>query len=168
MQIPLEHGQRMFTPLEEGTILQRLELKGNETVLEIGTGCGFLTALLSKLAKKVYSVDYYADFTAHAAKKLKAHHCDNVELLTGDASRGWLEKAPYDVIVFSGAIEHLTETHRLQILPGGKLLAIEGCTSIQQVRLYELSHDELWTSTFLFDTDVPFLMDPLKPKEFVF
>ena len=64
MQIPLTHGQRMLTPLEEGKILQALNLKGNETVLEVGTGTGFFTALLSKLCKKVISVDYYSDFTA--------------------------------------------------------------------------------------------------------
>src|SRR3989338_4492633 len=126
MQIPLAHCQRMLTPLEEGKILQGLELHGTETVLEVGTGSGFFTAMLSKLCKKVISIDYYSDFTLSAARKLEAHHCDNVELFTGDGCRGWLEKAPYDIVVYTGAIEKLTKTHKLQILPGGKLFAIEG------------------------------------------
>ncbi|RUR08453.1 protein-L-isoaspartate O-methyltransferase [Legionella sp. km772] len=168
MQIPLRHEQRMLTPLEEGMILQALDLRGHETVLEIGTGSGFFTALLSKLCKKVISVDYYAEFTHNAAAKLKAHHCDNVELITGDASRGWLEKAPYDVVVFTGAVEQLTQTHKLQILPGGKLFSITGKSPIMQARLYSLDHEGIWTESFLFETDIPNLIDHLKPKEFVF
>lgn len=168
MQIPLGHGQKMLTPLEEGIILQALKLKGHETVLEVGTGSGFFTALLSKLCKKVISVDFYADFTAAAAARLKAHHCDNVELFTGDASRGWLEKAPYDVVVFTGGIEKLTKTHKLQVLPGGKLFSIEGDSPAMQGRLYSLDHNENWTNMFLFETDTPVIVDRLKPKKFVF
>ncbi|MCL9683922.1 protein-L-isoaspartate O-methyltransferase family protein [Legionella maioricensis] len=168
MQIPLAHGQRMLTPLEEGKILQGLELLGTETVLEVGTGSGFFTAMLSKLCKKVISIDYYPEFTSSAARKLEAHHCDNVELLTGDACHGWLEKAPYDIVVYTGAIEKLTKTHKLQILPGGKLFAIEGKSPAMQAFLYSLDHNDVWQKTMLFETDIPPLLDQLKPKEFVF
>lgn len=168
MQIPLTHDQRMLTPLEEGKILQGLELHGNETILEIGTGSGFLTAMLSKLCKKVISVDYYSEFTQNAAAKFKKHKCNNVELITGDGCRGWLEKAPYDVVIFTGALEELTQTHRLQVIPGGKLFAIIGKSPVLQAQLYQLSHDEIWTSTILFETDIPALVDQLKRKEFVF
>lgn len=168
MQIPLNHGQRMLTPLEEGTILQSLELLGTETVLEVGTGSGFLTAMLSKLCKKVISIDYYSEFTTNAARKLQAYQCDNVELITGDACRGWLEKAPYDVVVFSGAIEKLTKTHKLQILPGGKLLAILGQSPIMQAYLYNLDHNDVWQESLIFETDIPPLVDKVKPIEFVF
>lgn len=168
MQIPLGHGQRMLTPLEEGTILQALNLKGTETVLEVGTGSGFLAALLSKLCKKVISVDYYAEFTTNAARKLKAHQCDNVELITGDASQGWLENAPYDVVVFTGAIEQLTETQKLQILPGGKLITIEGKSPVMQAKMYELDHQGEWHQSLLFETEIPLLIDKLRSKEFVF
>jgi len=168
MQIPLVHKQRMLTPLEEGKILQALELKGSETLLEVGTGTGFLTAMLSKLCKKVISIDYYKEFTVNAARKLEAHQCDNVELITGDACRGWLESAPYDVIVFTGAIEKLTETHRLQIVPGGTLFAIEGKSPIMQARIHRLDHNEHWQESMVFETDIPLLIDKSKPKEFVF
>jgi protein-L-isoaspartate(D-aspartate) O-methyltransferase len=168
MQIPLGHGQKMLTPLEESIILQALELTGKETILEVGTGSGFFTALLSKLCKKVISIDCFADFTSAAASKLKAHHCDNVELITGDASRGWLEKAPYDVVIFTGAFERITQTQKLQILPGGKLVSIEGKSPIMQARLYALDHEAVWTESLLFETEIPPLIDHLKPKEFVF
>ncbi|KGP62768.1 protein-L-isoaspartate O-methyltransferase [Legionella norrlandica] len=168
MQIPLAHGQRMLTPLEEGTILQALELKGNETVLEVGTGTGFMTALLSKLCKKVISVEYFSEFTNNAKHKLEQHNCSNVELITGDACRGWLENAPYDVMVFTGALEKLTDTHKLQILPGGKLFAILGKSPVMKAYLFQLDHNGSWTESMLFETDTPPLVDQLKPKEFVF
>ncbi|RAP36032.1 protein-L-isoaspartate O-methyltransferase [Legionella quinlivanii] len=168
MQIPLPHGQRMLTPLEEGKILQTLKLSGNETVLEVGTGTGFFSALLSQLCKKVISIDYYADFTNMAKKNLQTHHVKNVELITGDASRGWLDKAPYEVIVFTGAIEKITETLRLQLLPGGKLITIVGRDPVMQCQLHTLDHNNQWHETFLFDTNIPPLVDRLKPKEFVF
>lgn len=168
MQIPLAHGQKMLTPLEEGIILQALKLEGHETVLEIGTGSGFFTAMLSRLCKKVISVDYYAEFTAQAAAKLKAHHCDNVALITGDGCRGWLELAPYDVVVFTGAIDELNQTQRLQIVPGGSIVAIEGKSPAMQGSLYQLSHNETWSKSVLFETDTPLLVNQLQTKEFVF
>ncbi|MFI4963096.1 MAG: protein-L-isoaspartate O-methyltransferase [Legionellales bacterium] len=168
MQIPLSHDQRMLTPLEEGIILQALNLKGTETVLEIGTGSGFFTALLSKLCKEVISVDYFLDFTTHADRKLQEHGCDNVTLITGDGCHGWLEKAPYDVLIFTGSITKLTKTHRLQVLPGGKLVAIEGKPPIMQARLHELNHEDVWTKTLLFETLIPALIEQSKPKEFIF
>ncbi|MBA2651355.1 MAG: protein-L-isoaspartate O-methyltransferase [Tatlockia sp.] len=168
MQIPLAHGQRMMTPLEEGKLLQALALKGNESVLEVGTGTGFLTALLSRLCKNVLSIDYFQDFTEHARRKLNEHHCTNVELITGDACRGWLEKAPYDVVVFTGAIETLSETQRLQIVPGGKLFAIVGSKPVMQGQLHRLDHDDNWHAELSFETYLPNLIDKSKPNEFVF
>ncbi len=168
MQIPLAHGQCMMTPLEEGKLVQALALKGHETVLEIGTGSGFLTTLLSHLSRNVLSIDYYQEFSDHANHKLVEHQRTNVELITGDGSRGWLEKAPYDVIIFTGAIEAITETHRLQIVPGGKLFAIVGKDPIMQGQLHYLDHDDNWHVKVIFETCIPPLIDKAKPKEFVF
>lgn len=168
LQIPLDHDQKMLTPLEEGKILQALQLQGTETVVEIGTGSGFFTALLSRLCKKVISIDYYSDFTQRAEKALKKHECNNVELITGDGCRGWLENAPYDVMVFTGALEKLTQMHRLQIVPGGKLFAIEGECPAMHARLHTLSHGEVWHTAFLFETETPQLLDQIQQKEFIF
>lgn len=168
MQIPLPNHQRMFTPLEEGTILQALQLQGTETVLEVGTGSGYLTALLSKLAKKVISIEYFQDLSEAAAKKLAEHECNNVELITGDAARGWVERAPYDVVIMGGAIEFVGKTLQLQVIPGGKLITILGKEPLMQCVMFSLSHDEKWQQEFLFETYVPELIDKLKPKEFVF
>jgi protein-L-isoaspartate(D-aspartate) O-methyltransferase len=168
MQIPLPHGQKMLTPLEEGTILQALKLTGSEFVLEVGTGTGFLTAMLSKLCKNVLSIDYFSEFTNNAQKLLDKHHCDNVTLITGDGTKGWLENAPYDVIVFTGALEKLSEVHFLQIMSGGRIFAIEGKSPVMQGRLHQLDHKNSWQKSMLFETDTPQLIDQIKPKEFVF
>ena len=167
-QIALPHQQRMMTPLEEATILQALNLQGHEVVLEVGTGTGFLTALLSRLSKKVISIDFFADFTENAANKLKEHGCTNVDLYTGDAYQGWLDKAPYDVLVFTGGMESLSETHRLQLIPGGKLFAVIGKNPVMQGQLHSLDHLGNWSERVLFETNLPALIDRLKPNDFVF
>lgn len=168
MQIPLTHNQRMLTPLEEGLILQALALQGHETVLEIGTGTGFFTALLSQLCKQVTSVDYYPDFIQAAQTKLSQYSCSNVDLIVGDACNGWIDKAPYDVIIFTSSIESLTETQKLQVLPGGKLFAIVGKGPAMQAQLHELQLDNKWHGTILFETNIPPLINKLRPKDFVF
>ena len=168
MQITLPHQQRMMTPLEEAKLVQTLALQGHEVVLEIGTGTGFLTALLSQLCKKVISIDYYADFTNQAKQTLSNHGCKNVELHTGDACRGWIESAPYDVIVFTGSLENLEEVHRLQLLPGGKLFALIGKEPIMQGQLHTLDHLGNWHMDIIFETNIPPLIDKLKTKDFVF
>lgn len=168
MQIELSNQQRTMTPLEEGKLLQSLSLSGNETVLEVGTGTGFLTALLSRLCKQVISIDYFADFTTSARPKLIEYQCNNVELLTGDACSGWVDKAPYDVMIFTGTLESLNETHRLQLLPGGKLFAIVGKDPVMQAQLHSLDHNGSWQMDVIFETNLPPLIDKLKPNDFVF
>jgi protein-L-isoaspartate(D-aspartate) O-methyltransferase len=168
LQIPLAHQQRMMTPLEEGKILQSLQLQKKETVLEIGTGTGYLTALLSRLAKTVISIDYFKTFTQLASVNLRKHNCHNVELITGDGCGGWFNNAPFDVVILTGSIEALTDSHRLQVLPGGKLVAIIGREPIMQCRLFKLDHHDMWTEDILFETSLPPLIDKLKLNDFVF
>lgn len=168
MQIELAHQQRMMTPLEEAKLLQALNLSGTETVLEIGTGTGFLTALLSRLCRKVISVDYYEDFTTSAKAKLKQHGYDNVELYSGNACNGWFEKAPYDVVIFTGGIDALTEAHKLQVVPGGQLFAIVGKEPIMQGQLHRINHQQEWSVEVIFETFLPPLINPSKAGDFVF
>lgn len=168
LQIPLAHDQRMLTPLEEATILQALNLLGTEVVLEVGTGSGFMTALLSRLCRHVISIDCFASFTAAARQTLSEHRCENVTLETGDAAKGWLDKAPYDAIIFTGAITSLTESHRLQLVPGGKLFAIIGKPPAMQGQIHHLDHVGLWQSEVLFETNTPPLIDSVSPINFVF
>lgn len=168
LQIPLAQGQRMLTPAHEGLLLQTLNLQGHETVLEVGTGSGYFTALLSRMAGRVISVDYFPEFTHAAQKKLTHAACNNVELYTGDACNGWFDKAPYDVIILTGAIDKITESLNLQVLPSGKLIAMLGHSPVVRTFLFTLDHKGTWEERFLFETDIPSLIDPLKSQEFVF
>ena len=168
MQIELPHQQRMMTPLEEGKLLQALDLKGHEIVLEIGTGTGFLTAMLSRMCKKVISVEYYSDLTQSAKRNLEKFQCNNVEFLTGDGIHGWVDAAPYDVMILSGAIDAIDETMRLQVAPGGKIVAIVGRAPVMQAQLHELDHQGQWHKKILFETNLPELINIAKSKEFVF
>lgn len=168
MQIPLAQGQTMLTPLEEALIMQALDLQGHETVLEIGTGTGFLTALLSKRSKQVITVDCFDEFTAKAKKNCAAFACNNIEFITGNAAQGWVDRAPYDIIVITGAIDKLTQTHMLQLHLGGKLFAITGKAPAMTGHLYQVDHNGKWSQTPLFETNVPLLIDKQRHQPFVF
>lgn len=168
MQIPLANQQVMLTPLEEATILQELDLTGKETVLEIGTGSGFFTALLSKLAKKVISVDYFQEFTNSAKIKLDKHGCTNIELINADGVNGYVEKAPYDVIVYTGAVKSLTDLQKLQVLPGGKLFAFIGENPVIHAKLFNIDTNDNWTEKLLYSTEIPMLINKLAKEPFIF
>jgi len=168
MQIPLAQGQTMMTPLEEGQLLQSLQLTGEETVLEVGTGSGYLTALLAKSCKKLISIDIYEEFTHQAKTLLDKFAIDNVETITGDAHQGWMEKAPYDVIVLTGAIEKVTKSFKLQLMKGGKLFAIVGQPPAQHGMLFTLDNDDSWHEKIIFETSIAPLIDKTKHKEFIF
>jgi len=164
-QLELPHHERMMTPLEEASILQALKLQGHERVLVIGTGTGFFTALISHLCQEVCSVDYYADFNEAAKPKLKTFAKDNITLKTGDASLGWVDNAPYDVVVYTGAIEKLSEMQKLQVVPGGRLFAVVGEAPVMRGELHTLSHDKTWQHTVLFETVLPKLISHAKHAE---
>lgn len=166
--IPLDHGQSMMTPLEEALLLQSLQLNGDERVLEIGTGSAYLTTLLAKTAGSVVSVDYFKSFTQSAEQKLAQHAVDNVELITGDASRGWMDKAPYDVIVITASLPQLHESFRPQLMKHGKLFAILGDSPVMQAQLMQLDHEERWVSKLIFETDIAPVIDNRSHKKFQF
>ena len=158
MAIPLAHQQVMMTPLEEASLLQSVNVQANESVLEIGTGSAYLTALLAHQAQHVYTVDYFADFTRHAQQRLADY--SNISYFTGDGSRGWAAEAPYDVIILTGALADLPESIRLQILPGGRIFTLLGCAPIVQASVHTLMHDGLWRTQHIFQTSIPPLIDP--------
>ena len=103
MEIPLGHGQAMWTPKLEARAIQELAIRPTDSVLEIGTGSGYLTALLASQAADVVSVDIVPEFTTAATQKLRAHGFDNIQLHTGDAARDWPDTAGFDVIVLTGS-----------------------------------------------------------------
>lgn len=168
MQIPLPHQQQMLTPLEEALTLQSLQLQGHETILEIGTGTGFFTTLLSKQAHKVITVDFFPELTQRAQKNCAAFGCQNIEFVTALGNQGWVESAPYDGIVLSGALESLTDLLKLQVHLGGKLFAITGKDWVQSGCLYQIDSTGKWSQQLVFETHTPLLIDKQRHPTFVF
>src|SRR5919202_7126841 len=103
MQLPLVQGERMWEPKLEARVLQELDVRKTDRVLEVGTGSGYLTALLAHRAAHVYSVEINERLAAFGRANLERHGTDNVTLEIGDAARGWPKNAPYHVIVLTGS-----------------------------------------------------------------
>ncbi len=167
VRIPLGHGQTMMNPNVEGRLLQALLLAPEDTVLEVGTGSGYLTACLAALGSSVRSVDIHPDFTESAARKLRTHGIDNIRLETGDATQGWGERR-YDAIALTGALPELPDSWRRQLAVGGRLFAIIGEPPIMEARLVTRVGEREWNEHSLFDTELPYLANAAKPREFVF
>lgn len=126
--LPIGRGHRAFVtaPLLAASLLQASELEGKERVLEIGTGGGYVAALLGTLVAEVYTCDLRADLVEHVKQCLKRLGIDNVQVLNTDGSRGYAPAAPFDVILVPGAIPEVPQALLSQLNRGGRLLAPVG------------------------------------------
>ena len=167
MNIPLAHGEVMMSPKLEARMLQALDVKSTETVLEIGTGSGYLTALLTKLARHVYSVDIHEDFVTHARSKLNDDGVINVTIEQGDAATGWAQHGPYDVIAVTGSLPMLPDTFQQSLKVGGRMFVIVGDSPVMEARLITRLSDSEFRSEDLFETDLPPLRNAQQPDRFV-
>lgn len=168
LQTPIGHNRFALAPKEEGRILQALQLLPTDTVLEIGTGCGYLTALMAKQANHVYSIDTMPEMTELAKQNLNRFDIENVTLETGDASLGWNKHAPYDVIVITGSLAKLPAELFKQLNPKGRLLAILGKAPAMQVTLFTQTEKDVWQKVVLFETVVQRLENTDEPEAFRF
>jgi len=166
--IPLDHNQNMMKPVVEGRLLQALELKPDETVLEIGTGSGFITACLAQLAKRVVSVDIHEQFTTEAKAKLKEKDISNVELETGDAMTGWQPEQAHDVVVVTGSVEDIPDQFRGWVNPRGRLFVVCGESPAMEAKLLTKLNATEWHEESLFETDLARLINAETPPEFEF
>ena len=164
--IPLGNDQVMMPPRVEARILQALNIQADDTVLEVGTGSGYVTALLASLSDHVYSVDINADMTRTAGDKLADHGITNVTLETGDAARGWDAHAPYDVIVITGSLPLLPVNFKQALKIGGRLVAIVGDSPVMEVVLITRVGESEWAQETLFETDLPALINAPEPERF--
>ena len=168
MEIPLGHGQKMLAPKLEARMLQELAVKASDRVLEVGTGSGYMTALLAKRGAHVYSVEIVPQISAQAAARLSAHEIHNVTLEIGDAARGWSKHAPYDVIVLTGSVPVLTDEFARCLNPGGRLLAVVGEAPAMEARLVTCAASGACSEVALFETCIPALRNAPQPERFVF
>lgn len=168
LEIPLGHGETMLSPKLEARMLQELGIQRGDSILEVGTGSGYMTALLASLGRHVYSVDIAPDFTRTAAARLATHGITNVTLESGDAARGWDKHGPYDVIVLTGSVPVLPESFQQSLNPGGRLLAVVGVAPAMQARLLTRADGGACHSVTLFETSVVALKNALQLQRFVF
>jgi protein-L-isoaspartate(D-aspartate) O-methyltransferase len=167
LEIPLGHGQSMLSPKMEARMLQALDLKKTDTVLEVGTGSGYMTALLASLADHVYSVELIQDLSHNAAQKLAAHQITNVTLEVGDGTRNW-DAGRYDVIVLTGSMPVLPEEFQQHLKPGGRLLAIIGEAPAMEAVLVTCVAENVFRRTVLFETVTPALDNAPQAEQFTF
>jgi len=168
MAIPLDHGQSMMKPVVEGRLLQALELKPDDTALEIGTGSGFITACLAQMVKQVVSVDIFAQFTKEVAAKLKEKNIENVELETGNVMTGWQPEQAHDVLVVTGSVPSVPDHFRGWVNPGGRIFVVCGDEPAMEAKLLTKLNATEWREESLFETNLARLIDAEEAPEFEF
>ena len=168
MNIPLGHGEVMMAPKLEARLAQELEINPTDKILEIGTGSGFMTALLAALGRHVISVEIRPEFTAAAATRLAHHGVRNITLETGDGARGWDRQKPYDVILLTGSTPILPDTFQQSLAIGGRLIAIVGKAPSMEVKRIRRLGEHSFEEKSLFETVIPPLQNALEPARFVF
>ncbi len=168
MEIPLGHGQVMLTPKMEARIVQELHINPTDKILEVGSGSGYMTALLAQRSEHVYSVEIIPELKAMAEKNLQAHGITNVTLEQGDAARGWPQHAPYDAIVLTASTPALPEAFQNSLNPGGRLFAIVGEDPVMEALIITCTAPGEFTTTKLFETSTAPLINALQPARFTF
>ncbi len=168
ISIPIGKDQVMMPPRVEARLLQALNPQPGDKVLEVGTGSGYLTALLARMADHVYSVEIEPELSQSAAERLAAHGIKNVTLEVGDAARGWSEHEPYDAIILTGSVPLLDENFQYDLAINGRLVAIVGQSPAMQARLITRQGPTGWSEEVLFETDLPALRNAPEPEKFQF
>ncbi len=168
LNILLGNDQVMMKPVVEGRMLQALELQQDETVLEIGTGSGFITACLAQLAKHVVSVEIFEDLHLGAQSTLNEKEVHNVELFKGDVMNGWQPEQAHDVVVVTGSVPDIPEHFRGWVNPGGRLFVISGEAPAMEARLLTRLNASEWREESLFETDLQRLVNAEQAPRFEF
>jgi protein-L-isoaspartate(D-aspartate) O-methyltransferase len=165
--IPIGFGQSMLAPVLQGRILQSLAVNGADTVLEVGTGTGYLTAAFSLLASSVHSIEIRAEFTAAATANLRTVAGARVELETRDA----FNAAPlgeYDVIAVTGSLPVYDTRFEQALRVGGRLFVVVGVAPVMDAILVRRVDSTEWIRESLFETVIDPLVNALAPRGFVF
>jgi protein-L-isoaspartate(D-aspartate) O-methyltransferase len=134
--LPIPHGQVTTQPSLAGRMVEALALSGTERVLEIGTGHGYQTALLARLAREVWSVERWADLAETARLNLERCAVENAHVTVADGTRGWPDQAPFDAIVVAAAFPRVPPPLREQLAASGRLVQPIGPGGCEEVVLY--------------------------------
>jgi protein-L-isoaspartate(D-aspartate) O-methyltransferase len=174
MEIPLGYGEVMLAPKLEARILQEVQVKKTDRILEIGSGSGYLAALLAKRGEYVHSVEVVPELKAMAEKNIQAHGVTNVLVENGDGARGWARHGPYDVIVLTSSTPVLPEAFQKSLKAGGRLFAVVGDAPVMQAALVTCLVQEkegapgAYNTVGLFETCITPLRNAQQPTRFTF
>lgn len=168
MEAPLGYGQVMLTPKMEARILQELHINKTDKILEVGSGSGYLTALLAEKGAHVYSVEIVPELKTMAENNLKPYNITNITIEQGDAAQGWSKHGPYDVIVLTASTPVLPDTFLKSLNPGGRLFAIVGEDPAMAASLITCVAPGECTTKKLFETCTIPLINAQQPTRFTF
>ena len=172
VEIPLlpdaRPGQSMLPPRLEARIFQELALRNTDKVLEVGSGSGYMAALLATRAEFVHSVEIDPRLAELARSNLQRAGVVNVFVETGDAVQGWSAKAPYDAIVLSGSTPRQSETLLRQLKVGGRLIAVVGEAPVMVMQLVTRTGEDSFTTANVLETLLAPLLNAPKRSKFVF
>jgi protein-L-isoaspartate(D-aspartate) O-methyltransferase len=157
MEIPIGSGQVMLAPRVEARLMQELGIRNTDKVLEIGTGSGYMAALLAARADHVITVESRPEIAEFARQNLERAGVANVTIEIGDGANGWAQRGPYDAIVVSAALPSLPDTLLKQLRLGGRLAAIVGEAPVMEAQLVTCSAEGVYNTINLFETVVPAL-----------
>jgi protein-L-isoaspartate(D-aspartate) O-methyltransferase len=141
--LPIAEGQTISQPYIVAIMLEALKLSPTDMVLEIGTGSGYLTALLAELAARVISIERHASLAESARARLEALGYSNLKVVTGDGTRGFPQEAPYAAIIVSAAAPEMPRDLIAQLGEGGRMIIPVGADDAQQLRLVRMENGQL-------------------------
>jgi protein-L-isoaspartate(D-aspartate) O-methyltransferase len=139
--VPIGFAQTASQPSLQGLYMQVLDLQSTDKVLEVGTGCGFQTAVLAQLVDRVYSVERIRELATRAREQLDALRISNVAILVGDGTIGWSRYAPYDAILVAAGGPEVPRPLMEQLAEGGRMLIPVGSRTMQRLMLVERNGD---------------------------
>ena len=166
IELPIGHGERMMKPVVEGRVLQALELDASDEVLEIGTGSGFLSACLGRLAREVVSLERHADLADAARARLQAQGIANVAIEATDAF-SWRNDRRFDAICVTGAVAAIPSQFLQWLRPGGRMFVVQGRSPVMDAVLLRQDVNGMRTES-LFETDIAYLAGAAPVPAFVF
>jgi len=152
IEIPLPAGQQMLPPRVEARLVQDLNLNKRDSVLVIGAGSGYVTALIAHKARRVIALESHPELVAMARRNLRHAGVNNAEIVEAQGKDGYAGQGPYDAILLTGSVTDVPQALMDQVKPGGRLLAIVGREPIMQATLFVKSPEGQVTSEALFDT----------------
>lgn len=153
--LPIGLGQTISQPYMVAAMTEALELQGKEKVLEVGTGSGYQSAILARLAGHIFTIERYPELSARAQERLERRGCANVTCVIGDGSQGYPEAAPYDSIVVTAGSPRVPQALTDQLAEGGRLVIPVGDMFSQELLLVQRNENQITQQTINYCRFVP-------------